>query len=238
MAAKSINVPDPYDMEAKRKLHPQADEKNFIDDRGVLVCGARKKHGPGFCRSRAGFGTHHKGYGRCKFCGGSSTGPKTAEGKANSAGNNRTHGLYSAALGEEERALYEEMIEAKENGLMHEILVLKVKIITYLSKWRKKWEEIASREGAEAADKATKVWFNVTENGARNYYHAGTIEDKAFDRALNTLGRLVEKHARLTQDNGDDLLAQINAELRAASHGQVSISWGGKAQERVEKPIN
>jgi hypothetical protein len=35
------------------------------------LCGAKKKDGSGFCRCFAGSGTLHKGYGRCKFHGGS-----------------------------------------------------------------------------------------------------------------------------------------------------------------------
>ncbi|MNI76035.1 hypothetical protein D3C73_1322320 [compost metagenome] len=69
------------------------------------------------------------------------------------------------------------------------------------------------------------------------WYQPGTIDDRAYVRALEALGRLVEKHARLTPDGGDDLLGQINAELRAASKGKVSISWGDRgAQRRITDP--
>ena len=36
------------------------------------------------CTKPQGYGTNHKGYGRCKFHGGCSTGPKTEEGKLSS----------------------------------------------------------------------------------------------------------------------------------------------------------
>jgi hypothetical protein len=102
-----------------------------------------------------------------------------------------------------------------------------------------KWPANRTPEEAEKyADSKTIVYYSEGE-GARAYYHAGSLEDRTLDRALNTLGRLIEKHARLTQDSGDDLLSQINAELRAASKGKVSISWGGAAQQRLaEKPEN
>lgn len=100
------------------------------------------------------------------------------------------------------------------------------------------WPANRTPEDAEAyADSMTRVWYSEGEKGGRSYYHAGSIEDRTLDRALNTLSRLVEKHARLNPENGDDLLGQINAELRAASRGKVSISWGGEAQKRLnERP--
>ena len=54
---------------------------------------------------------------------------------------------------------------------------------------------------------------------------------------MEVLGRLVDKQVKLTQGNASDILSQINSELRAASRSQVNISWGGKPQERLEKPI-
>lgn len=283
-----------YDMDKKRQMHAQADTKNRIEiirGREVLTCGARKKKGPGFCKSLAGAGTQHPGYGRCKYCGGSNTGPKTAAGKAASAANSRKHGFYSDALSPAEKAAYEEELAQESLGLQHEIYMLKAKIKLYLINWRKKWDNyyksklaekyvkyrctnpvcekvvvvgeldpqpgycldcaernlleverwVAQRTPEDAehyADRMTRVWYSEGE-GARSYYHAGSLEDRTLDRALNTLGRLMEKHARLNPDNSDDLLGQINAELRAASRGKVSISWGGNAQQRLnDKPGN
>ncbi|WP_336786577.1 hypothetical protein [Paenibacillus sp. MMO-177] len=287
-----------YDMAKKSQLHAKADAKNRIEiirGREILTCGARKKKGPGFCKSQAGAGTQHPGYGRCKYCGGSNTGPKTPEGKAAVAGNARKHGFYSGALSPAEQEAYEEELATESMGLQHEIYMLKAKIRVYLVKWRKKWESFYNRKLAERyikyqcqnpecgrtivkgdleskpgyclnsnchdkrlepidswianrtteeaeryADAETRVWYSEGE-GARSFYHAGSLEDRTLDRALNTLGRLIEKHARLNPDSGDDLLGQINAELRAASKGRVSISWGGEAQARqnpVETPKN
>ncbi|NIK67921.1 hypothetical protein [Paenibacillus sp. BK720] len=289
-------IPDPYDMEAKLKLHPKADEKNRIELRQgnpVLCCGGKKteKKGGGFCRSLAGMGTEHPGRGRCKFCGGKNTGPRTAEGKAISAQNGRKHGLYSRVLSVEEREIYEDQIEAETYNLQHEIYLLKAKLVTYLSGWQRKWDSyykkklaeefikykctnpdcgtiyvrgelegkpgycqalkcgerkleeverwVADRTHEEAtlyADRQTKVYFSEGEGSSRSYYHAGTLEDRTLDRALNTLGRLIEKQARLSAGSGDDLMSAINKELQQASQGKVSISWGGKAQNRAEKP--
>ncbi|TVX92211.1 hypothetical protein [Paenibacillus agilis] len=282
-------------MNAKRQLHKKADEKNRLESRRgktVLCCGANKpiKKGGGFCKALAGTGTDHPGYGRCKYCGGMNTGPKTAAGKAAVSQNARKHGFYSKAISPEEREVYEEQLEEASLGLQHEIYMLKAKILVYLSRWRRRWDRfykaklaeeyvkykcmnpdcgavhvygelevkpgycisakcgekhleeverwVAERtpvEAEEYADRQTKVYFTDGENG-RSYYHAGSLEDRTLDRALNTLGRLIEKHARLTQDSGDDLLTSINKELQAASQGKVSVSWGGKPQARTESP--
>jgi hypothetical protein len=43
-----------------------------------FYCGANKRQGEGTCRLRAGLGTDHKGYGRCKLHGGSTRNQRTA----------------------------------------------------------------------------------------------------------------------------------------------------------------
>ena len=228
---------DPYDMDLKKLLNDKADEKNFIHilkGQPVLACGAKKNNGK-YCTSYAGRGTDHMGSGRCKNHGGSSTGPKTAEGKAISAQNSRVHGLYAKTLLPNEVAIYNELVEAggEALGLKHEILMMKAKIIAYLAKWSERWQEIAAKEGQDVADHKTKIYFNEGENGkARNHFHAATIEDRTLDRALNTLRRMVDAYSKMNQGNQDDLLASINQELRAASYGQVSLSWGGSAQAK------
>lgn len=285
-------IPDPYNTEAKLLLHPKADEKNFIEIRGnkpILCCGAdkSKKRGiPGAkCRSYAGQGTDHPGYGRCKFCGGRNTGPKTKEGKAASRKNGTVHGLYASVLGEREAEIFDQL-QKDVLSLEYEINMMKAKILGYLERQKDKWEafynkklqeeyvkykckngdcghifvrgaldgkpgycpkygchekniEVVERWHAERtqeeaeryADSRAKVYYSEGE-GKRSYYHAATIEDKALDRALNTLGRLVEKHARLKGDTSDDLLTSINAELKAASKGEVSVSWSQSPAQR------
>jgi hypothetical protein len=232
MADEKPNTPtaasDPYDMAAKRQLNEKADAKNRIEIiRGGprLTCGARKtKRGPGiYCKAIAGMGTQHPGWGRCKHCGGASTGPKTAEGKAAVAKNSTIHGLYAAALEEDEAEIYQQLAEQKRLDLEHEIYFLKAKILKYLTHWKGK-----NKKRRDAAS---------LEDGLMNetWYVAGSMDDRPLLRALETLGRLVEKHARLAPDGGEDLLGQINSELRAASQGKVTVSWGGPAQQRVNQ---
>lgn len=219
---------DPYDLDIKLRLHPNADDKNRVENRNgraVLVCGANKQTEPYYCRAIAGHRTAHPGYGRCRYCGGMSTGPQTEEGKAVSTQNGRKHGIYSSVLNDEERAVYEDLIENKSLALEQEIYMLKAKIIRYLDKWNQIRE--AGGEGA------TRVWFKA--QGERSYYHAGSADDRVLDRALNTLSRLIEKHNRLVNpEGGAGLLEQINAELRAASHGKVTVAWGGRKPQTRE----
>lgn len=236
----NIKLPEnfnPQDKELKKQFHYLADDINFISTarkKPLLACGAVRKGK--VCGIPAGSGTDHVGYGRCKYHGGSCTGPKTEEGKKAASKNSVTHGLYASVLPEEERETFNQLTKDKIAGLEFEINMMKAKIIGYLKRNKEKFENLKERYGEEEAYSRMKVYYNESDSGARNYYHAGTIEDRPLDRALNTLARLVEKHAKLTNDDkGDDLLTQINSELKAASQGQVSISWGGKPQTRVEK---
>nr|WP_233167692.1 hypothetical protein [Paenibacillus roseus] len=278
------------DMALKQAFHPLADEKNYIAERrgkAALLCGGRRKNTAAFCRSYAGAGTAHKGYGRCRRCAGASTGPRTEEGKATAAQNSRKHGIYSRVLSPAAREVYESQTDGEAISLLHDIKMHRANIVVYLADWRRKWDNYyqrklrekyvkyrcmnpdcrhvcvkgeldgkpgycpasrchekrvevierwtANRTESEAeayADAQTRVWYSEGE-GARSYYHAGSLEDRTLDRALNTLGRLIEKHARLKPDDSDDLLGQINSELRAASKGKIVVSWGGAAQHRV-----
>lgn len=218
---------DPYDMELKKQFHPKADAKNIIGiprKHPLLLCGAKRKGKT--CKHVAGYGTDHLGYGRCKYHGGKSTGPKNEEGKSKVSQNAMKHGFYAKGLLEDEKQTYQELLKSEDLvSLKEEIAFLRTKIIGYLKRWSLK-QRGSGYEG-------TKQWYKDGNETA--FYHAGSIEDKPLMRAFDQLGRLVEKQARLTGENKDDLLGQINEELRAASSGQVSLSWGGEAQKREQK---
>ncbi|GMB00088.1 HGGxSTG domain-containing protein [Pelosinus sp. IPA-1] len=230
------------DMAEKRIFHLSADEKNRIEinqaGREYLACGAKLRRKDGFCKFTAGRQTMHKGYGRCHLHGGLTTGPKTDEGKEKVSQNAKKHGFYSnAALTEEEQAAYD-LVASQEGSTSLErmIYALKAKIVVYLTKWSAKF--------AKGGEDSTKVTYKIAtenEDGDRlgavtGVYHAGTIEDRVLLRALNELGRLVERQARLSPDAGGDLLSKINDELQAASHGKITVAWGERnAQERKTK---
>lgn len=68
----------------------QQEQITTADDLGIIkwqfawlfgVCGGQRTMADALCTKAAGYGTKHKGRGRCKYHGGCSTGPKTAEGK-------------------------------------------------------------------------------------------------------------------------------------------------------------
>jgi hypothetical protein len=239
MASHNVTLPaeyDPYDMRLKLQFNPKADALNVIAvsrKNPTLCCGAMKGGKP--CKQPAGAGTSHAGYGRCKLHGGCSTGPKTPEGKAKSVANNIIHGLYASTLLPEEQEIFNQFTEDEAGSLVYEISFLRAKIISYLARNSKKLEADTLQYGEEKAYAMSKVYYSESENGARSYYHAGTIEDRALDRALARLRHLVETHNRLKGDDEDgDIMDTINAELRAASKGSVFISWGGEAQSKAE----
>jgi hypothetical protein len=41
---------------------------------------------------------------------------------------------------------------------------------------------------------------------------------------------LIEKQIRITGDEKGNVLDDLNKELRAASQGEIKVSWGGPAQ--------
>jgi hypothetical protein len=217
---------DPSDMEKKRELHPKADQKNFIDDRKgklVLRCGGKKRRG-GLCKSIAGAGTNHPGYGRCKFCGGSSTGPKTQEGREKVAQNSRKHGLYAKYLTDEEKSTFEDLINKKDLSLIKEISLCRTKLDSYLSHcWL-----IERSQGNKGLIK-TRI-----KNGVLSQYQMGSIEDPHLLKLLEQLRRLIATANSIDVDTEETLLDKINAELRAASLQNSQASWGTRQpQQRV-----
>ena len=240
MAKTNILLPenyDPYDMRLKVHFHPQADRLNFIGvyfKNPILCCGGSTNGR--ICRKPAGWGTDHVGYGRCKFHGGRNTGPKTPEGKAKVSQNNLRHGLYSKTLLPEEAALVEEIEKPDFDALDYASKVQAVKIISYLQRHTDKFQEDRDKEGEEVAYRKSRVICREGD-GIRTFYHAGTIEDNALDRAFNTLRRLIgQKHIiEGNEKNENDIMAAINTELKNASKGEISISWGDKPVSKVQK---
>jgi hypothetical protein len=248
---------DPYDMNYKRQVNPAADDMNFLTIRNkqyILCCGARKRGRASISALNAGHGTDHSGVGRCKFHSGNSTGPKTPEGKAKVARNSTKSGLYARFLLPDEMEIYNSVVSGeREDSLAMEINLQKTKILSYIQKCKIKAQkayELARIQGKtdlealESMDDALKTWaatVTESEDGESEiqekktfYFHAGTIEDRSLDRALNTLGRLVEKHARINGETNQDELELVNAQLRAASNGLVQISWKSKGPARKE----
>lgn len=75
-------------------LGPGLEEK----EANYPTCGANAKQSKKPCKRPAGWGTDHPGEGRCKLHGGSSTGPRTAQGRLKVALAHTKHGKYSKLL--------------------------------------------------------------------------------------------------------------------------------------------
>ena len=149
--------------------------------------------------------------------------------------NGTLHGMYAKALLPEEREIFNSLAADDAGSLLPEITLLRTKVVTYLTQVYTKYEEDREKYGEAKAYSMSKVYYSESENGARSYYHAGTLEDRALDRTLSRIRHLVETHNRLKGDDEEsDMMDSINAELRAASRGHVSISWGDKAQSTAE----
>jgi hypothetical protein len=221
---------DPHDMEQKRKLHPKADEKNFIDQRGksktlVLRCGAKKAKGKeGLCRSIAGMGTNHSGYGRCKYCGGASTGPKTKEGLEKATQNSRKHGLYARHLTEEEEQLYGEIRKKNDLSLADELALLRTKLLSYY-----KHVYLLRRGAGRNGLKRTHL-----KRGDRIEYEMGSIEDPNVQKTLEQIRRLIATSNSIDALQQEDLIIQMNAELKAAALKETTASWSGRPSTWVE----
>jgi hypothetical protein len=224
---------DPYDVEKKQQLHPKADQKNFIKERKgklVLCCGARKKKKDGFCRSIAGAGTDHLGYGRCKFCGGNNKGPTTKAGLEKSSQNARKHGLYAQHLNEEEQGIYEEIKLKKDQTLTEEISFLRTKLTSYLR---------YVRELEQKLGKTGIIRFRY-KGETRTQYGMGSIEDPHVHKTLEQIRRLMATSNSIDDKDEANLLLQINAELRAASLKEIKSAWGarsasGRPSEEMEQ---
>ena len=115
------------------------------------------------------------------------------------------------------------------------IKVQTVKIISYLQKHKDRFVKDRDLEGEEVAYRKSRVICREGD-GMKTFYHAGTVEDNALDRAMNTLRRLIgQKHLIEGKDDGpDDIMEALNRELRAASKGEVFVSWGGNAQGKAD----
>lgn len=212
---------DPYDITKKTEIHPLADEKNFITVRQgklILCCGAKKKRTEGFCKSYAGSGTEHSGYGRCKYCGGCATGPRTEEGKRTVGKKNaRKHGLYANYLTDAEQAIFDEIYQKRDVSLYKEISLYKTKIDSYM---QHVW--ITKRAQGKRGLIKTQI-----RKGVISQYEMGSIEDPHLHKAVEHLRRLIATASSVDINDEENLLDEINAELKAASQQKALNSWGG-----------
>lgn len=90
----------------------------------VPRCGAETRSGDP-CKHPAGWGTDHRGEGRCKHHGGASSGAPSRNKNAVTTGEHET--IYADALADEERDLYDELDTDHLARLDHEIRLIAIR---------------------------------------------------------------------------------------------------------------
>lgn len=206
------------------------DRPTGMDDLNVFIkywrCGAPVTGRGRPCLRRAGWGTAHKGTGRCRgHDGGGHVGKHFEEG--NQAA--QKHGLYSQVLKDEELRIYEELNATGEKALdlQPEINMQKAKIIMYLKNragkrvWTEEMETIEPVE-IEEGRYVKREHFKKY----KGFYIRGDVDDPVLRRALDTLARLVKQQAIIKGDNVPDALDAVNQELRTAEKSLAANSWG------------
>ncbi len=162
-------------------------------------CNARYKDGSGYCAN----GPHNPNSltnKRCKFHGGLSSGPTSAEGKAKNGLNAVKHGLYAKRLRDsfkkpEDRALWDQM--PTDTDLTNEILLCRMRVEKYQTLLEDGTEEIpgyVSRVTGEVCyhsvhdllAKSLDQLRLMTESQQRMHPEAGTKGDMTITVSLNT----------------------------------------------------
>lgn len=224
---------------AEGKAAPKTKKKKPIPK-----CGAKKKNGPGTCGRTAGWGTKHVGSGRCKLHGGSSTGPKTAEGKRKTAENAIKHGAYSdKILNDREQLLYDYLWDSTiEKHLLDrddpmQMIPLQRACITYLKLIRLDEFEMEMRfvpndpkfnpETGEDEPRSTPV-FDLEGNLIEE--RTGTVVKLSWAKTPNWEGHFQRYMQMLGVDRG----TKIKMDGMAGAAGQVVDAigwlWGQKSQ--------
>ncbi len=112
------NQKQPHEGDKLNKKHPRY---------GYLVCGAKNDNNDyGFCLQRAGWGTDHLGYGRCKHHGGKSTGPPKKNKNAVTTGEYET--IWMDTLDDKEKKLYSQIRTDVIDQLDSEIKLTNIRI--------------------------------------------------------------------------------------------------------------
>ena len=168
-------------------------------------CGARTKNGH-FCRLPAGPNS------RCRFHGGASTGPRTADGRRACALAATKHGIYASGYTEEE---LRQLDVLRDTDLTAEITLARVILMRLL-----KAAPDPIGEG-DPSDHSDEYWWGL------------------IDRFLGRIGRLVEQRARVEEVRElQKQLEELKARLPALSRTVAGASppGGGHPQASAKSP--
>ncbi len=169
-------------------------------------CNAKRKDGT-FCANKPAHRNHPTNK-RCKFHGGMSTGPKTAEGKAKTSGNGTRHGLYARTLRNsfppKLRKLYDQV--SRGTDMSEEIALMRAKVAEFAT---------MKAEGIETIDTGTKA-----DGTTRTADVNGLLA-----RAIQTLNMLTRSQH------------EMHPEAGAAGKLSIRITVSGEAQKAAEQDI-
>jgi uncharacterized protein YjcR len=116
---------------AKRdKIKESPEYQEAREKAGYEICGARRNKKDGICMLQAGFGTPHKGTGRCKYHGGMSTSPTNPEllvGKNNALKTGQFEKIYGSALTEEELEIFDIIDHDKLKHIKEELVITTIR---------------------------------------------------------------------------------------------------------------
>lgn len=140
------------------------EERVFIDSLPIKApdkyCNARTPRG--YCGKTAGFGTEHKGTGRCKFHGGR-------------AGRNITHGLYSKKITSTVKKEFDKLVK---NPLL-------VDLYGELALTKTLMSNLLENLESKLSNTDSNWWIQSTKNGK-----VISAEANAMMKVLDTLGKL------------------------------------------------
>lgn len=181
-------------------------------------CGAKLKKGKeGFCRRRPYLAKAHQdgpGPWRCKLHGGVSANAGPPKKNQNA----RSHGIYSRALSDDEKALWDEMAVRDVDG---EILMTKIRL-------KRAFEAEYAQERALAKDSETDHGMHTTERKVVTSpsEDGGVVTERTIirkrydfahiiDRLVNQLTRLIQQKVNMEGDGAPDV-DDIAVKVRAA----------------------
>lgn len=156
------------------------------------LCGAKTKGTGELCKLPAGYGTNHKGTGRCKYHGGCSTGPKVA----NTRNNSIKHGLFAQYLPEEIKNLVDSVEDLNSLDILWTSIKIKFGSIIRAQK-------IMEVEDKDEIIKELKKYRENPNGSIEEEYELQFAWDRyerylnAQSKAMDTLTRMIGKYEEL-----------------------------------------
>lgn len=189
------------------------------NDEPADICGAHNKRGS-ICKLKAGFGTDHVGFGRCKFHGGCSKGVK---GNKNALKTGEYETFYYDLLTDDEKVVYQAEKMEKEEQVKNELRLLSIRERRMLERVNELKELLDDGEQYVETDITHQVGDNGGEFGGvdmvtqkREHLHTRLLAfEAALTRVQNVKAKLIEILHKIDIEKGDtdngalDKLAEV-----------------------------